>query len=100
MDLTNEVRIAFDVECSVLKLCVDLLHGLEGVVLEYFLPNLVPQIFLRGQLGRIGREKMQHDVGGYVDIVAYMCACTILELQDYAPWTTTWPCFHGQVVAM
>src|SRR5499427_5194208 len=34
----------------IFELCVDVLHGFESVVLEDFLPNLVPQIFLRVEL--------------------------------------------------
>src|SRR5262249_18399066 len=39
-------------------------HGFESVVLEDFLANLVPQIFLRVEFRGVRGEEMQHDVGG------------------------------------
>jgi len=41
-----------------LELCVDIVDGFESVVLEEFLPNLVPQIFLPVEFRGVWREKM------------------------------------------
>jgi hypothetical protein len=52
MDLTM-ARIAFDVECGLLNFWIQIVHGFESIVLEDFLQNFVPQIFVGGELGRI-----------------------------------------------
>ena len=42
---------------------VDVVHGFEGVVFEDFLPNFVPEIFLRVQLRGIRWEEVERDIG-------------------------------------
>jgi hypothetical protein len=55
------------------------------VVLENFLADFVPQIFLRVQLGRIRPEQMQHDIVGDFEFIAMMIADTVHEQQDKLP---------------
>jgi hypothetical protein len=43
----DERWVAFNVECSFIEFSVDVVHGFEGIVLEYFLANLIPEVFLR-----------------------------------------------------
>src|SRR5260370_1968399 len=81
----DDVRITVDVKCSLLKLGIDVVDGFESVVLEDCFPYLVPQIFLRVQVGGIGWEKMQHDIGRDLEPVAMMIAGTIHKQQDELP---------------
>jgi hypothetical protein len=50
----NQVWVAFDVEDCIIELLMHVVHGFEGVVLEDFLANFIPQIFLWIGFGRIG----------------------------------------------
>jgi hypothetical protein len=56
-----------------------------GVVLEYFLPNFVPEIFLRVQLWRVRGEEMQDDIGGDLEFVAVVIAGSVDKKQDEVP---------------
>jgi hypothetical protein len=49
MDLTI---FGFDVKCRLIELIANLVHRLEGIVLEDFLADLVPDIFLISGLRR------------------------------------------------
>jgi hypothetical protein len=68
-----------EIERGLLELVIDFVHGFESVVLENFLANLVPEIFLRVELRRVGWQKGQLDVSGDYQIAAAVIACTIDE---------------------
>ena len=61
-------------------LSVDLTHGFESVVLEYFFTNFIPDIFLRVQFGRIRGEDMQDDIGRDLEFVAAVIAGSVLTI--------------------
>ena len=74
-----------DVQCGFIKLGVDVVHGFEGIIFEYFFPNFVPQIFLRVQLRRVRGEEMQDDIGGDLEFVAVVIAGSVHKKQDEVP---------------
>ena len=53
--------LRFEIECGLLEFVIDFVHRFECVVLEDFLADLLPKIFLRVGLGRVGRQKLQPD---------------------------------------
>ena len=59
-----------------------MVHGFEGVVFEDFLPNFIPEIFLRVQLRGIRWEEVERDIGGDYEIVAVMIGGTVQKQQD------------------
>src|SRR5260370_38264191 len=62
MDLTV-LGIAFDIEDGLFELGAHGVDGFEGVVLEDFLADFIPEIFLRVQFWRLGREEEQRAKG-------------------------------------
>ena len=70
-----------DVECSFIEFSVDVVHGFEGIVLEYFLTNFIPEVFLRVQLRRVRWEEMQNDIGGDLEFVAVVIAGSVHKKQ-------------------
>jgi hypothetical protein len=52
------------------QVLIDFVHGLEGVVLEDFLRNFVPQIFQGVELRRISWEHVEYDIVGNLEILA------------------------------
>jgi hypothetical protein len=54
--------IAFDIEDRLLELGADGVDGFEGVILEDFLADFIPEIFLGVELWRIGRQEEQRDI--------------------------------------
>src|SRR5260370_21956540 len=62
MDLTV-LGIAFDIEDGLFELGVHGVDGFEGVVLEDFLADFIPEIFLRVELCRLGRQEEQRAQG-------------------------------------
>jgi hypothetical protein len=60
----HELGVALDVEDSLLEFGVHGVDGFERIVLEDFLADFVPEIFLRIEFRRIGREIQQRDVAG------------------------------------
>ena len=44
--------------------------GFEGIVFEDFLADFVPQIFLRVELWRVGRQEEQRDIVGKHEVAA------------------------------
>ena len=60
----DDLRVAFEIECGLLEFVIDFVHRFECVVLEDFLADLLPKIFLLVELGRVGRQKLQPVVAG------------------------------------
>jgi hypothetical protein len=58
---------------------------LRASFLKIFPAIFVPRISLRGQLGSVGREKMQHDIVGDLEFVAVMIARIVHQQQDELP---------------
>jgi hypothetical protein len=56
MDLTI-LGIAFDVEDRLLEFGAHGVDGFESIVLEDFLTDFIPQIFLRVELRRVRRQE-------------------------------------------
>ena len=54
----DDLRIAFDVKRCLHELVTNLVHRFEGIILEDFLTDLIPDVFLRIQLRRIRRQKL------------------------------------------
>jgi hypothetical protein len=69
----HQLWVVFDIEDCLLKLAVHCLDGLEGVVLEDFLADFIPQTFLRVA----GRREEQRDVVRRHEIAAAMVGRTV-----------------------
>jgi DNA invertase Pin-like site-specific DNA recombinase len=81
----DHFRISFDVECSLHELVGDFPHRFGGIVFEYFLPDLFPDMLLRIQFWRIRGKEAQRDIGGNHKIIASMIASTIHDEEDMPP---------------
>jgi hypothetical protein len=64
--------IAFDIEDRLLELGADSVDGFEGVVLEDFLADFIPEILLGVELWQIGRREEQRDIVGERESAAAM----------------------------
>ena len=71
----------FDVKCGLIKFGMDFVHGFESIVLEYFLPHFIPDIFLRVQLGRVRWEEMQNYISGDLKFVSAVVAGSVHNKQ-------------------
>ncbi len=63
-------------------------HGVdrfEGVVLEDFLANFIPEILLRVELRRIGRQEQQCDIVGKRKVAAAMVGGAVENQEDVLP---------------
>jgi hypothetical protein len=61
---------------------MDFVHGFESIVLEYFFPHFIPDIFLRVQLGRVRWEEMQNYISGDLKFVSAVVAGSVHNKQD------------------
>ena len=84
MDL-YDFGIAFDIEDRLLELGADGVDGFEGVVLEDFLADFIPEIFLRVELWRIGRQEEQRDIVGKREVAAAMVGGAVENQENILP---------------
>ena len=77
--------IAFDIEDRLLELGADGVDGFEGVVLEDFLADFIPEIFLGVELWRIGRQEEQRDIVGKREVAAAMIGGAIENQENILP---------------
>src|SRR5262249_50736683 len=61
------------------------IDGLEGIVLEEFLADFIPEVFLWIELWRVGWQEEQRDVGGNREVSATMVGSAIENQQDVLP---------------
>jgi hypothetical protein len=73
MDLTSS-GLRSIMEGAIHEHFADLVHGFGGVVFEDFLPDLIPNVLLRIELGRMRRQPGQGDVRGNCKLAALMVA--------------------------
>src|SRR5215813_2328294 len=81
----NGFGIALDIEDRLLELSAHGIDGLEGIVLEEFLADFIPEVFLWIELWRVGWQEEQRDVGGNREISATMVGSAIENQQDVLP---------------
>src|SRR6476659_78124 len=77
--------IAFDIEDRLLELGADGVDGFEGVVLEDFLADFIPEIFLGVELWRIGRQEEQRDIIGKREVAAAMVGGAVENQENILP---------------
>ena len=85
MDCTAVLGIAFDIEDRLLELGADGVDGFEGVVLEDFLADFIPEIFLGVELWRIGRQEEQRDIIGKREVAAAMVGGAVENQENILP---------------
>ncbi len=54
----------------------------EDAVREFLLPQFVPEVLLRVELGRVGGQAQQPDVGGHCKILGHVRACAVHHHDD------------------
>ena len=79
------MRVAFDVKDRLLQFALHGVDGFEGVVLEDFLADFIPEIFLRIEFWCIGRQEQQRDVVGNREAAASMVGGAVENQQDILP---------------
>ena len=77
--------IAFDIEDRLLELGADGVDGFEGVVLEDFLADFIPEIFLGVELWRIGRQEEQRDIIGKREVATAMVGGAVENQENILP---------------
>ena len=81
----NEFGIPLDIEDGLFEFGAHSVDGFERVVLEDFLADFIPEIFLRIELRRIGRKVQERDVGGNGKIAAAMVGSAVENQKDVLP---------------
>jgi hypothetical protein len=81
----DEFWIPFDIEDRLFEFGAHGVDGFEGVVLEEFLTDFIPEIFLRVELWRIGRQEEQRDVIGKRELFAAMVGGAVENQEDILP---------------
>lgn len=59
--------------------------GFEGIILEDFLADFIPEIFLRVELWRIGRQEEQRDIVWKHEVAAAMVGGAVEHQENILP---------------
>jgi hypothetical protein len=81
----HELGVALDVEDGLLEFDAHGVDGFERIVLEDFLADFVPKIFLRIEFRRIGRKIQERDVARNGEIAGAMVGSAVENQKDVLP---------------